>query len=342
MRGPRVELLDAFGPREGGRLPGQFHNPEGLASDSLGNIFVADETNHRVQQMSPAGAPLRSLGAVDRDGQPRHGTATGQFFMFRGVGVDDDDNLFVGDSWNQRVQKFDSSGNFQMLFGSYGRGPGQFGGTGPNGLTFDPNGYIYVSDTHTYLGGNNRVQKFDHRGAFVLAFGGHGKGPGQFAGRSPLRGRYGHEINRGVTSPEGPYGLGVGKESGHLYVSDTENNRIQVFDLQGNYLRSFGEEILFQPRQICLDSIENIYVAGFHCPPDIDGVGPVTPVGPQHRFLWILDRSGKLLTTITAEDADGYFDHLGGRHHAVAVSKADEGLIFIQAGHQILKFRIHW
>ena len=44
---------------------------------------------------------------------------------------------------------------------------------------------------------------------------------------------------------------------------------------------------------------------------------------------------------ITAEDANGLFDHGGGRHHAVAVSKADEGLVFIQAGHHILKFRVH-
>ena len=262
--------------------------------------------------------------------------------MFRGIAVDEENNLFVADSWNQRVQKFDSGGNFQLLFGSYGRGPGQFGGTGPNGLTFDQDGHIYVADTHTYLGGNNRVQKFDRGGRFLLAFGEHGPGPGQFAGGSPLRGRYGHEINRGVTSPEGPYGLGVGKVSGDLYVSDTENNRIQVFDLQGKYLRSIGEGIIFQPRQICLDSNENIYAAGFHCRPDIAGMGPVVAVGPQHRFLWILDRSGTLLGTITAADADGLFDHLGGRHHAVAVSKSDEGLIFIQAGHQILKFRVHW
>ena len=342
VTGPGVELLSAFGPKRGGRLPGQFHNPEGLASDSRGRILVADETNHRVQRISPDGEPLWSLGAVGADGRPRHGTAPGQFFMFRGIGVDAEDNLFVGDSWNNRVQKFDSGGSFRMMFGSYGNGPGQFGGAGPNGLAFDADGHIYVSDTHTYLGGNNRVQKFDHRGRFVAAFGGHGVGPGRFAGRSPLRGRYGHEIGRGATSPEGPYGLAVGPVSGHLYASDTENNRIQVFDLQGTCLRSIGEGVIFQPRQICLDSRENIYVAGFHCPPDVAGIGPVVPVGPQHRFLWILSKDGDLLATITADDADGLFDHAGGRHHAVAVSRTDEGLVFIQAGHRILKFRVHW
>ena len=342
MNDPRIELLSALGPYEGGWRLGEFHNPEGLASDSKGDLYVADETNHRVQKISPDGEPLWVMGAVGPDGRPRYGTAPGQFFMFRGVALDDDDNLFVADSWNHRVQKFGPSGAFQMMFGSYGNGPGQFGGTGPNGLAFDQDGYIYVSDTHTYLGGNNRIQKFDRRGRFIMAFGEHGTGPGQFSGSCMLRGRLGHETHRGSLSPEGPYGLAIGKVSGHLYASDTENNRIQVFDLNGNYVRSIGEGILVGPRHICLDSVENVYVAGFHWPPDdIEGHTP-EPVGAQHRFLWILDKDGNLLLKVTAEDADGLFDHGGGRHHAVAVSKADEGLVFSQAGQHILKWRVHW
>ena len=68
----------------------------------------------------------------------------------------------------------------------------------------------------------------------------------------------------------------------------------------------------------------------------------MVPVGPRHRFLWILSKDGDLLATITADEADGMFDHAGGRHHAVAVSRSEEGLVFIQAGHRILKFRVHW
>jgi len=342
MIGPRIELLAAFGPYEGGWHPGEFHQPEGLASDSQGNLYVADETNHRVQKITADGEPLWAASAVGPDGKPQLGTAAGQFFMLRGVAVDEDDFLFVADAWNHRVQKLDASGTFQMMFGSYGNGPGQFGGAGPNGIAFDQDGYIYVSDTHTYLGGNNRIQKFDHLGRFVSTFGGYGTGPGQFAGGCPLRGRLGHEIHRGALSPEGPYGLAIGKSSGHLYASDSENNRIQVLDLDGALLRSIGEGILFGPRHICLDSKENVYVAGFHWLPDMEGIGPAEPIGPQHRFAWILDKDGNLLAKITAEAAHGLFEHSGGRHHAVAVSKADEGLVYIQAGHHILKFRVHW
>jgi DNA-binding beta-propeller fold protein YncE len=343
----QVELLDRFGPFAGGWQDGAFHNPEGLASDSGGNIYVADETNHRVQKLSPDGQMLWKVGGVDGDGRPRAGTAIGEFMMHRGIAVDHQDNLYVADSWNHRVQKFDPEGNFRLLFGSYGNRPGQFGGAGPNGIAIDADGNIYVSDTHTFLGGNNRVQKFDPSGHFLLSFGRHGTEPGEFAGKIPLRGRFGHEIGFGTTNPEGPYGIAVGQQTGHVYVSDTDNSRIQVFDQQGSLLRILGEGIIFRPRQLCLDSQENVYIAGFHGAPDLAGLREVADAdirstGPTDRFLWVLNREGQLVAQITADDADGLFDHLGGRHHAVTVSRADESLVYIQAGHHILKFRVSW
>jgi tripartite motif-containing protein 71 len=342
MSGPSAELLAKFGPFEGGYGDGEFHNPEGLACDSQGNIYVADETNHRIQKVDPNGTPLWKRGAVGPDGRPRPGTAPGEFMMHRGVAIDADDNLYVGDSWNHRVQKFGRDGVFELMFGSHGNGPGQFGGVGPNGVAIDADGFIYVTDTHTYLGGNNRVQKFDRRGHFVLDFGRHGTGPGEFAGKIPLRGRYGHEITMGSTSPEGPYGIGVGHQSGHLYVADTDNSRIQIFTRDGQFVRSMGEGILYRPRQICLDSRENVYVAGFHGPPGIRGLPGAVPVGPEHRFFWILDREGNLRLRVTAADAHGLFSHAGGRHHAITVSRADESLVYTQAGQHVLKWRIHW
>ena len=88
MSGPRVEMLAAFGPYEGGWRDGEFHNPEGLASDSKGNFWVADETNHRVQLISPEGQMLQKIGAVDQ-AMAVHapGTAPGQFDMIRPVCV---------------------------------------------------------------------------------------------------------------------------------------------------------------------------------------------------------------------------------------------------------------
>ena len=344
MNGPRVEMLAAFGPYKGGWRDEEFHNPEGLASDSKGNFWVADETNHRVQLISPEGQMLQKIGVVDQAGRPRAGTAPGQFDMIRPVCVDGDDNVYVADTKNCRVQKFDSSGRFLFLFGSHGNGPGQM--DNPNGVAIDSDGSIFVTDTHTTLGGNNRVLKFDHTGHFLFSFGGHGTRPGQFAGMVDVTG-----------SPEGPYGIDIGQRSGHLYIADTDNSRVQIFDREGNFLRSIGEGIIINPRQICLDSRENVFVAGFYMPPTMAGVNDVEPVetwgaAPYNRFLWVLDSEGHLLVKIGADEADalakekgepeGQFDHAGGRHHAVTVSKSDESLVYFQSGHQILKYRIHW
>ncbi|MBI3943091.1 MAG: hypothetical protein HY326_08770 [Chloroflexi bacterium] len=341
MAEPRNELLSIWGTYDTGWKDLEFDNPEGLASDSQGNIYVGDEANHRVQKITPDGKLIWKIGGVRSNGRPRMGTAPGEFNMYRPVHADPWDNLFVGDSRNCRVQKFDAQGKFLMLFGSQGNGPGQFGGlSGPNGVAVDEDGYIYVTDTHTILGGNSRVQKFDAKGHFVKAWGEYGTGPGQFAGGIPLRGRYGHD-HQGSTQPEGPYGIAIGKHSGLVYTADTDNGRIQIFDREGKFIRAVGKGIIYRPRGICLDSQENIYVADYYMIPDLAGL-TVPPVKPEDRMLWVLDKEGKLLARITHEDARGLFVHAGGRHHAVAVSKADESLVYIQAGHHILKFRIHW
>ena len=345
MSGARAEMLAAFGPYEGGWREGEYHNPEGLASDSQGNIYVADETNHRVQKVDPDGRFLWKVGAVDAYGRPRAGTAPGQFNMIRGVAIDHEDSLYVGDSTNHRIQKFDSSGRFQLMFGSFGTGPGQM--VSPDGVAIDRDGYIYVTDTHTRFGGNNRVLKFDPEGHFVSSFGEYGTRPGQFAGRFPFEG--------GV---EGPCGIDIGRRTGHLYIADTNNSRIQVFDRDGSFLRSMGEETIFQPRQLCLDSQERVYIAGFHMPPVMGGVDetvdPIATWGsaPPNRFLWVLHREGELLLSIDGAEADrlarekgepqGLFDHPGGRHHAVTVSRVDESLVYIQSGHHVVKYRVHW
>ena len=343
MSGPRVEMLGRFGPYDGGWRDGEFHNPEGLASDSQGNVYVADEFNHRVQKLDPNGRMLWKVGAIGKDGRPRTGTAPGQFGMFRGVCIDDEDSLYAADSQNSRIQKFDSKGRFAFLFGSHGNRPGQM--DNPDGVAVDSDGHIYVADTHTTLGGNHRVLKFDDQGRFLFAFGEHGTGPGQFAGKIP------------VGASEGPQGIDVGQRSGHVYVADTYNSRIQIFDREGRFLRIIGDGIVHVPRQLCLDSRENVYVVGFHYAPVMRGVDMIDPVetwgaAPHNRFLWVLSSDGRLLVRIGTDEADalakavgepeGLFDHAGGRHHGVCVSKADESLVYIQCGQHILKYGIHW
>src|SRR3972149_6699925 len=128
------------------------------------------------------------------------GSGDGEFADPQGVAVDSTGNIYVADTDNDRIQKFNSNGNFILTFGTLGFGNGQF--DGPQGVAVDSTGNIYIADTF-----NNRIQKFDSNGNFILTFGTLGFGNGQF---------------------DNPSGVAVDSSS-NIYVADTFNNRIQVF-----------------------------------------------------------------------------------------------------------------
>ena len=83
----------------------------------------------------------------------KSGTGNGQFNFPYGVATDGSGNVYVSDTNNNRVQKFDASGTFLTAWGSYGSGDGQF--VYPSGVATDGSGNVYVVDT-----GNDRIQKF--------------------------------------------------------------------------------------------------------------------------------------------------------------------------------------
>ena len=91
-------------------------------------------------------------------------TGDSQFINPVGLVVDSSDNIYVADWGNNRIQKFDSNGNFITKWGTPGTGDGQF--NRPAGLAIDSSGNILVVDE-----GNNRIQKFDSNGNFITKWG---------------------------------------------------------------------------------------------------------------------------------------------------------------------------
>lgn len=225
---------DGGGPLESG--DGQFLFPSDVAIDSVGNIIVADNNNHRVQKLDPNGTFLFKLGASGGDGTP--GSGDGEFWFPFGVATDSANNIYVADTTNSRIEKFDSSGNFQGWMGFCNSGSScnlgnhtsvGFGCTattcsspvgstgnghfnGPRGIAIDSSDNIYVADT-----GNNRVQIFDSSGNFISKFGTSGSSDGQF------------NLPRGITA-----------DDSKIYVADTNNNRVQIFDSTGTFQLKFG------------------------------------------------------------------------------------------------------
>jgi DNA-binding beta-propeller fold protein YncE len=171
------------------------------------SVVLASLAFTAVAQASPNGYLLQF-------GSP--GGGDGQFTPYGPIGMAVDPtngDVYVSDYANNRVEKFDSSGNYLLQFGGLGSGPGQM--NGPIGIALDPtNEDVYVTDFF-----NNRVEKFDPSGNFVSQFGTEGQTDGQF---------------------EGPNGIAVDPHNGDIWVTDRYNNRVEKFDPSGNYLRQFG------------------------------------------------------------------------------------------------------
>lgn len=143
-----------------GTAPGEFNEPWGLAVDKAGNLYVADTWNHRVQKFSPDGKYLQTFGTGAADAKGDVNASPGMFYGPRGVAVDNDGNVYVTDTGNARIQKFDPSGKLLALFGGRGSNPGQF--QEPVGIAIDSFGNIYVADTW-----NHRIQKLDPTGKSI-------------------------------------------------------------------------------------------------------------------------------------------------------------------------------
>ncbi|MGE5257032.1 MAG: 6-bladed beta-propeller [Hyphomicrobiales bacterium] len=142
-------------------------------------------------------------------GEP--GNADGQFSEPSGIAIDSSGNIYVADSLNNRIQKFDDQGTFILKWGSAGSGIGQF--DSPQGIAIDSSDCVYVVDRS-----NNRIQKFDHTGKFIAAWGSPGSANGNF---------------------DQPFGIAV-DSSDVIYVTDSGNDRVQKFDSSGSFLSSWG------------------------------------------------------------------------------------------------------
>jgi len=214
--------LDAFGTIGIGN--GEFQSPQGIGISSDGSIYVADSGTGRVQcfQETPPPAPPApgSVSATPPSFAGEWGTfgytLPGEFYCATGVDVGPNGNVYVADTNNARIQYFDAAGSPLGFWGVAGFGPGQF--YDPENVAVAPDGSTYVKDTDT-----NRVEHFSSTGAFLGQWGSPGSGDGQFNNEAY------------VMSP----GIAVGP-SGIVYVTDTNNSRVQYFSADGTFLGKWG------------------------------------------------------------------------------------------------------
>ncbi len=101
-----------------GNGDGQFNDPEGIAVDSGGDVYVGDTGNNRVEKFNKNGVYQSQFGSS--------GSGNGQFNSPVGIAFGANGEIYVTDVGNNRVQEFDSKGSYRGQFGSYGQGNGEF------------------------------------------------------------------------------------------------------------------------------------------------------------------------------------------------------------------------
>jgi len=215
-----------------------------------------------------------------------YGNENGQFYYPYGVTVNSNGNIIVSDFGNNRIQIFDSSGNFLSTFGSFGNGNGQF--NGPIGTAINSKGNLIVCDRD-----NNRIQIFDSEGKFISTFGSFGKGNGQFSdpekicvdknynilvcdcGNNRIQifdsegkfiSKFGSKGN-GNGQFHGPEGITINSK-GNILICDFSNHRIQIFNSEGQFISTFGSfgngnGQFNYTYGICVDNNDNIFVCDF-------------------------------------------------------------------------------
>jgi len=146
------------------------------------------------------------------------GTDDGQFVRPHDLEFDNKDKqLYVVDRDGNRIQVFSKNGTFLFKFGEKGNDTGQFFVS--YGIDVDIKGNVWVADRF-----NQRIQKFDSQGNFILMFGNDNRLPSNASGKF-----------------NNPRHVEVDRSLKYVYVADSKNNRIQQFDINGNFIKVIGK-----------------------------------------------------------------------------------------------------
>jgi sugar lactone lactonase YvrE len=210
----------------------------GVAVDRQGNIWVAE----RCGANTCAGSNLAPILEFDPSGRLLRSFGAGMFVFPHGITVDKDGNVWVTDGQGMggkghQVFKFSPDGRVLLALGKPGV-PGDAPDTFnmPSAVAIAPNGDVFVADGH---GGNSnaRIVKFSKDGTFIKTWGKKGLAPG--------------ELNI-------PHALAFDSK-GRLFVADRGNNRIQIFDQDGNLIALWTQ--FSRPSGIFINRNDVIYVA---------------------------------------------------------------------------------
>jgi sugar lactone lactonase YvrE len=255
-------LAGVSGSADGTGSGARFYQPQGVAVDGAGNVYVADTGNYTIRKITSAGAVTTLAGSPGASGSMDATGSSARFYEPEGIAVNSTGTLlYVADTWNHTVRQVTSGGAVTTFAGSAGNS-GTNNGTGsgaqfyePQGIAVDGAGNVYVGDT-----GNQTIRKITSSGVVTTLAGSagtYGSGDGTGAGAQFWV----------------PQGLALDSAT-NLYVADSFNNTIRkitpggvVTTLAGT-AGSFGSADgtgtaarFWLPQSTAVDGSGNIYVA---------------------------------------------------------------------------------
>ena len=248
------------GSADGSGTGARFALPSDVATDSAGDILVADTGNHIVRRITPAGVVTTLAGQAGISGS-NDGSASASFNHPAGVAVDSPGNVYVADTDNNEIRKVTAGGVVSTLAGVAGASGSNDGkGTaasfdGPSGIVADKAGNLYVADTL-----NHTVRKVTSAGAVTTIAG--VAGASGFVDGAGSAARF-----------HGPQGLAL-DASNNLFVADTNNNAIRKIvtasgavttvagqaGIAGNTDGANSQARFHYPSGLAVDATGNLYV----------------------------------------------------------------------------------
>jgi uncharacterized protein (TIGR03437 family) len=241
-------------------------NHNGLAVDSLGNLYIADDGHHRIRKVDSVSGLITTVAGTGTQGFSGDGGAATRAQLWRpsGVAVDTIGNIYIADTVNRRIRKVDSLGNISTFAGT-----GDFGNTGDGGLaklatfeapvdvSLDAQGNVYVTDQDAAT-----VRKINLAG-FISSLAG--------TGATGFSGDNGPATQATFASPFSA----TPDNLGNIYISDYGNHRIRKVDSGGTITTVAGNgssapnngdggppaSANVNPNGIVFDAFGNYYIA---------------------------------------------------------------------------------